>query len=108
MSEKTKMLSKRRNADDLWRQRRPKKNHLALDTNVLITLSNQENFALEFLEVAREKRCELFVPPVAIQSLPISLRARETSATRERSANPDAFEVANRTFVLWRNRTSHC
>ena len=50
-------------------ERPAQKNLLALDTNFLFALAEEENFALELLEVSAERNCSLVLPPVAILEL---------------------------------------
>jgi predicted nucleic acid-binding protein len=45
------------------------KSLLALDTNILFALAEEENFAVELLELAAERNCSLALPPIAILEL---------------------------------------
>jgi hypothetical protein len=58
----------------------------ALDVNILLDLAEGEGFALEFLEVAKEKYCPLYVTPTAFLELELLVRdgtpPRKKAATR--------------------------
>jgi len=87
----------------------PPKKPSGADTNVLITLSNQENFALEFLEVAAKKRCELFVSASCDPGACLFRFAPgKPQPLAKEALNPERSKWRIETFCLMRNRTSHC
>src|SRR5260370_14928859 len=62
----------------------PKKK-FALDTNVLLDLADNKDFAHTFREIFQEKGCHLTVPPTAVQEL--AYAAMHKSRDEQRLAN---------------------
>ncbi len=66
----------------------------ALDVNVLLDLAEQKKFALDFLDVIREKYCPLFVSPTAF--IELQLLAESGRPEPRKFAN-----VAIDSFLKW-------